>query len=104
MTALLEDFRPIFIVVTFAFLGLALYLSYRTRPAAAGGDGAAGAAAAAASGRSTIMTFNRVMLWAVTVVAVVFLFFPQAVTNLFASGDEITADMQQTVIEIEGMT
>ena len=44
------------------------------------------------------------MLWTVTVIVIVFLFFPQTVTNLFASSDKITADMQKTVISIEGMT
>lgn len=73
-------------VVTFGFLGLAFYLTYRSR------------------NRSRVMTFNKVMLWTVTVVAVVFLFFPQAVTGLFASGDKFTADMDRTVITIEGMT
>ena len=50
------------------------------------------------------MTLNKVMLWAVTVIAVVFLSFPQTVTNLFASNDGFTADMDRTVISIEGMT
>jgi hypothetical protein len=47
---------------------------------------------------------NKIMLWAVTVMAVVFLFFPQAITGLFASGTEITADMDRTVIKVVGMT
>lgn len=81
----MEDYRPIFMVVTFAFLGLAFYLTYRSR------------------NRSGVMTFNKVMLWAVTVIAVVFLFSPQ-VTDLFASADKFTADMDRTVISIEGMT
>ena len=36
--------------------------------------------------------------------AIVFLFFPQAITGLFASSHEITADMDQTVIKVVGMT
>ncbi len=52
-----------------------------------------------------MMTFNRIMLWTVTVIVIVFLFFPQTVTNLFASRDEPTEDMQWTAITIEeGMT
>ncbi len=50
------------------------------------------------------MTFNRIMLWAVTVIAVVFLFFPQVFTGLFASSGGFTADMDRTVLTIEGMT
>ena len=35
---------------------------------------------------------------------VVFLFFPQAFTGLLASNSEFTADMERTVLTIEGMT
>ena len=50
------------------------------------------------------MTMNKVMLWTVTVIAIVFLFFPKGITGLFPSNDVFTADMDQTVIRIEGMT
>lgn len=93
MTALIEDYRPAFMGVTFAFLAFAFYVSYRPRSQQGGGEP-----------RARIMTLNRAMLWAVTAIAVVFLFFPQVVTDLFASSDEFTADMQRTVISIEGMT
>jgi hypothetical protein len=106
MVTFLQDYRPIFMVVTFAFLGSAFYLTYRPRPGATAGpnNDDKGPTAMAASPVSRIMKWNRIMLWAVTVVAVVFLFFPQTVTSLFASGDAVTADMEQTVISIEGMT
>ena len=100
MMAFMQENRPIFMVVTFAFLGSAFYLSYRPRRSTASGS----APAAKRSRRSKMMTFNRIMLWTVTVIVIVFLFFPQTVNNLFASGDELTADMQRTVISIEGMT
>ena len=51
-----------------------------------------------------MMTLNKAMLWAVTVMAVVFLFFPQYVTSLFGSSGEFTADMDRTVIKVIGMT
>ncbi len=52
-----------------------------------------------------MMALNKVMLWAVTALAVVFLFFPQYVTGLIGAGnDEITADMTRTELAIEGMT
>ncbi len=86
-------------VVTFGFLGFAFYFTYRPRRATTVGNGGA-----PASRRSSIMTFNKVMLWAVTVFAVVFLFFPQTMTDLLASPDEFTSDMDRTVISIEGMT
>ena len=91
MTTFIEEYRPIFMVATFGVLGLAFYLTYRPR-AAAGGS------------RSKIVSLNKAMLWAVTAVVVIFLFFPQTVTGLFASNDTFTADMDQTVIAIEGMT
>ena len=50
------------------------------------------------------MTMNKVMLWAVTVIVIVFLFFPGSMTGLFTSNDVFTADMDRTVIKIEGMT
>ncbi|MDA1051333.1 MAG: hypothetical protein O3C40_12755 [Planctomycetota bacterium] len=91
--------------MTFAFLGLAFYLTYRPRrtPATAA-DNSGQSATITASPRSNIMTFNRVLLWGVTVVAVVFLFFPQAFTSFDTANDEFTADMDRTVITIEGMT
>ncbi|MCH7727413.1 MAG: hypothetical protein IH991_13165 [Planctomycetes bacterium] len=104
MMAFLQDYRPIFMVVTFALLGSAFYLSYRPRHSTASGSEGDSAPSAKRSRRSKMMTFNRIMLWIVTVIVIVFLFFPQAVTRLFASGDELTADMQRTVISIEGMT
>ena len=83
-------------VVTFGFLATAFYFAYRPR------RGASGSGAPA----SKIMALNKIMLWAVTVIAIVFLFFPNTITNLMASGDEdlFTPDMQRTVLQVEGMT
>lgn len=100
----MEDYRPIFIILTFGFLGSAFYCTYRPRRASANGGEAGGTSTASRSGRAKMMAFNKIMLWAVTVIAIVFLFFPQALTGLFASDDQFTADMNQTVIRIEGMT
>ena len=86
MTTFAEDYRPIFMAVTVGFLGWAFYVTYRSNV------------------RSKVMTFNKVMLWAVTGVAVVMLFFPTVVTDFVSPGDRITADMDRTVISIEGMT
>ena len=36
LTASLETYRPVFMVVTFGFLGTAFYLAYRPRPVAVG--------------------------------------------------------------------
>ena len=102
MIAALEEYRWIFMIVTFGFLGAAFYLTYRPRYAA--GESTEDCGAPAPGRRLNMMTLNKVMLWAVTVMAVVFLFFPQVVTGLFAPGGELTAEMQQTVIQVEGMT
>lgn len=53
-----------------------------------------------------MMTFNKAMLWIVTVLAVAFLFFPSYVGALLGNGNEnaITNDMHQAVIQVEGMT
>ena len=91
-------------VVTFGFLGAAFYLTYRPRRATTGTHLTGGGAAARGGSRSTIMRLNKLMLWAVTVVAVVLLFFPQLITGPFAADDGFTADMDRTVIAIEGMT
>ena len=88
----MEAYRPLLMVVTFAFLGVAFYFTYRPR------------GAAAASGTSKIMTANKVMLWTVTVMAAVFLFFPQYFTDLMAAEGQFTSDMQRSVLTVEGMT
>jgi heme/copper-type cytochrome/quinol oxidase subunit 2 len=103
----LEAYRPIFMVVTFGFLGMAFYFTYRPRRAAnaAAADCCSPSAEASGKRRFSMMAFNKVMLWAVTLLAVVFLFFPQFVTGLLGTGsDQITADMTRTVIQVEGMT
>ena len=52
-----------------------------------------------------MMTLNKGMLWVVTVMAIVFLFFPKYVTSLIAGGGgEITTNMTRTVLLVEGMT
>lgn len=83
--------------VTFGLLGVAFYLTYRPRRPSP--DRSASGAPAA-----KIMAFNKVMLWAVTAIAVAFLFFPQTITSLWATNDVVTTDMERTVIRIEGMT
>ena len=88
MTAALEAYRPIFMGVTFAFLGVAFYFAYRPRSGA----------------RSRMMVVNKVMVWCVTVVAAVFLFFPQYFSGLAVAEGDFTAGMKRTVLSVEGMT
>jgi hypothetical protein len=106
----LEAYRPIFMVVTFGFLGMAFYFTYRPRHARPGSLPMADCCAtqpAEGTGRRrfSMMAMNKVMLWGVTVLAVVFLFFPQYVTQFLGTGnDEITAAMTRTELKVEGMT
>lgn len=115
IAATLEAYRPLFIVVTFGFLGAAVYFTYRPKKAVAeGGHGCCAAeatsgaacSAPATKGRFSIMAFNKVMLWGVTVLAVAFLFFPSYVGALLGTGNEnaVTNEMNQAVIKVEGMT
>lgn len=118
IAAALEAFRPLFIVVTFGFLGAAIYFTYRPKKAVADGghgccapEATSGEAccAPANQGRFNMMTLSKVMLWVVTVLAVAFLFFPKYV-SFFLSSREVettTVDnplVQRTTIAIEGMT
>lgn len=102
----LEAYRPIFMVVTFGFLGMAFYFTYRPRHAVnATVDCCSPPVETVGKWRFNMMAFNKVMLWTVTVMAVVFLFFPQFVTGLIGTGsDKITADMTRTEVQIVGMT
>ena len=58
--------------------------------------------------RINMISLNRAMLWAVTVLAAAFLFFPHYVGLLLgtAGGDgaAVTAGMNQAVVKIDGMT
>lgn len=88
----LQDYRPIFMTVTFGLLGGAFYLSYRPRGTARGGP------------RSRIMAFNKVLLWGVTAIAVVLLFVPPAFFSPTPAEGEVTAEMQRTVMQVKGIT
>lgn len=99
----METYRPIFMVVTFGLLGIAFYLTYRPTRTAVGATTEA-AAVKQSTPRAKLMAFNKVMLWTVALIAIVMLFFPRSITDLFASGDQFTADMQRTELRIEGMT
>jgi len=91
-------------VVTFGFLGVAFYLTYRPARVAARRHDNSNAAGSKRSRRSTLMTMNKVMLWVVTLLVIVFLFVPDRETGLFLSNDMFTDDMDRCVINIEGMT
>ncbi len=113
----LEVYRPLFIVLTFGFLAAAFYFTYRPRKAqTSDGDCCSTAQDCCAvpkegtKRRISMMTVNKVMLWAVTLLAILFLFFPQYVSFFLASQEaesETTATnplVTKTTVGIEGMT
>ncbi len=110
----LEAYRPLFMVVTFGFLGAAFYFTYRPKKVAAGGGHDCCAIEQSegedccvpnAKGRFNMMTLNKAMLWGVTVMAVAFLFFPSYVGAIIGvDGKSVTENMNQSVIKVEGMT
>ena len=105
MIAAIEEYRPFMMVVTFSFLGMAFYFTYRPKKVAAGQEDCCAPAASSGRRRFNMVTMNKVMLWAVTAVAIVFLFFPQFVTGMLASDTgEFTADMDRTTVKIAHMT
>lgn len=122
IAATLERYRPLFIVVTISFLAAAFYFTYRPRMIAgaghgccvpdssAGGGGDAARCTTDRKGRFGMMAMNKVMLWAVTLLAVAFLLFPKYVGFVLASreaADEIVVEsplVANTTIAIEGMT
>lgn len=120
----LGAYRPIFMVVTFGFLAMAFYFTYRPRRNAPGqadccAPGAtqtadccapqpgAGPSVGALPGRRGVnmMALNKVMLWIVAALAVAFLFFPGYFNSmLIPGGGEFTADMTRTTLRVGGMT
>jgi len=106
----LEAYRPLFMVLTFGFLGAAFYYTYR--PTIAGTDDGNNCGTTqdaccepVSSRRFSMTAFNKTVLWVVTVLAVAFLFFPNYI-GAFLDGDgkAVTANMNRAVIRIEGMT
>lgn len=114
IAATLEPYRPLFMVVTFGFLGAAFYFTYRPKQAVEAKKGCCDPAQVEKGTccpptglrRFNMMALNKVMLWAVTVLAVAFLFFPSYVGLSFGSSNNaaVTENMNQAVFKIEGMT
>ena len=114
IAATLEEYRPYFMVITFCFLGAAIYFNYQPKKAASasGHDCCATDPAAREDCCPTgkvllnLLTMNIVILWGVTVLAVAFLFFPSYV-GVFLGGESQNVtnnNLNQAVIRVEGMT
>ncbi len=115
IAATLETYRPLFMAVTFVFLGAAFYFTYRPKKSAtvvavdccpAKSAVADDCCAPASKHRFSMMSLNKVMLWGVTVLAVAFLLFPSYVGLFLGTADDATLfeNMNQAVFRIEGMT
>ena len=116
IAATLEAYRPLFIVLTFGFLAAAFYFTYRPRKSTTAKADCCSSAhdccAVPGGGpkrRFSMMTLNKVMLWGVTLLAVLFLFFPKYVGFFVASrqaeSETTHADLvRKSTVAIEGMT
>jgi copper chaperone CopZ len=109
IASMLEAYRPLFMVVTFGFLGAAFYYTYRPKVAGTNDRNCCDSQEARCdpvSGRRfSMMAFNKIMVWVVTVLAVAFLFFPNYIgAFLGGDGETVTTNMNRAVIRIEGMT
>lgn len=103
----LESYRPLFIVVTFGFLAAAFYFTYRpTRKTSdANGSTSDDCCSPDSATRFNMMALNKVMLWAVAVIAVVFLLTPSYIGVFLGSNSPGVADnMQRSELTLEGMT
>ena len=67
-----EPLRPVFSIITLAFLGFAFYLAYRKRPV----EACEPDSICATHGVTRVQNINRIVLWFVTVVVLVILTFP----------------------------
>ncbi len=113
----LEAYRPLFIVLTFGFLAAAFYFTYRPRKSPTTESNCCSTAHDCCAvpqketkQRFSMITMNKIMLWGVTLLAALFLFFPKYVSFFMASQEaesETTATsplVTKTTIAIEGMT
>lgn len=92
----LEKYRPLFMIITFAFIGMAFYLTYRKKN---GGD-------CCEIKQVKMDRIKRISLWVIAAVAVGLMLFPY-VYGHFGRSDSATPmsdDLQQVVIKVEGMT
>ena len=98
LAATLETYRPAFVAITVVCLATAFYFTYR--------PSASGKTCCAPDGGRRSRTMSKAMLWVVTVLAIVFLSFPNYVGALFGPDTRAstTENMNRSVIEIDGMT
>ncbi len=92
----LEKYRLMFIIITFALVGMAFYLTYRKKKNDECCD----------INKVKMDRIKKIALWTITAVAVGLLLFPY-VYGTFSkspSGVPVSDDLKKIVIEIKGMT
>jgi len=92
----LEKYRPLFMIVTFAFIGTSFYLTYRKKKS----DGCCDI------NKVKMVRIKKVTLWVITAVAVGLILFPY-LYGAFGRSDSVAPmsnDLQKVVIKVEGMT
>jgi len=109
----LEPYRPVFLGVAAAFLGVGFYLSYRTPRAVATiavSDATTAATEACGCAMPRASRTGRALLWSATVLAVVFAAYPYAASAASAlsrsgSGASAVPDgAAVATVRVEGMT
>ena len=108
----LEAYRPLLMGVTFVFLAAAFYYTYRPKRnndghgcCASEPAGGEDCCAPAGKGKFNMICLNKVMLWGVTVMAVVFLLFPSYVGAIIGGdGKSVTENTNNAVFKIDGMS
>jgi len=92
----LEKYRPLFMIITFAFIGTSFYLTYRKKKSDECCD----------INKVKIDRIKKVTLWVITAVVVGLLLFPYLYGS-FGKSDSVAPmsdDLQKVVIKVEGMT
>ncbi|MFQ5686449.1 MAG: mercuric transporter MerT family protein [Candidatus Scalindua sp.] len=92
----LEKYRPLFMIVTFAFIGTAFYLTYRKKKNDECCD----------INKVKMDRIKKIVMWVITAVAVGLMLFPYLYGH-FGRSDSVAPmsdDLQKVVIKVEGMT
>jgi len=120
VSSTLEQYRPLFIALTFAFLGAAFCITYRPNlrglvdarnsktDACCGEAPQDDACCSSKNGgkRLSVRNLNKIMLWIVTVFAMAFVFFPNYVGAVLGGAGSVSQnhDTHRVIFRIEGMS
>lgn len=120
VSSTLEQYRPLFITITFAFLGAAFYFTYRPNLRALVGIRSSDPESCCAEApqeegccspesggkRISMQKLNKAMLWVVTAFALAFVFFPNYVGVVLGGSQPVfdQPEIRKVKFRIEGMT